>query len=105
MKDKIKEILTNRLGQVVNDDVLDKLSAEISQMLCHNQLVNSDKKNNITIDDLINNTARVGDIFRYDGDYYEIVEDVLDCGFDRVNCECCPLHKYGCMNMKGFRKI
>ena len=105
MKDKIKEILIDRLGQVVKDDVIEDLSTEINQIVRHDQFMQSDNKDNITIDDLINHKARVGDVFKYRDDYYEIVEDDTHCGFNGISCSACPLDVHGCMNLKGFIKI
>lgn len=105
MKDKIKEILVNRLGDVVKDDVLDELSTEINQVVRHNQFLQSGKKDNITILELIDNKARVGDVFKYGDNYYEITEDNMNCGFHGMNCDVCPLNGHGCMNLKGFKKL
>ena len=105
MKEKIKEILINRLGDIVKDDVLDELSIEIDQMVRHDEFVKSGKKDNVTIDELIDNTARIGDIFKYGDDYYEIVVDNMECGFKGMNCNNCPLGGHACINLKGFRKI
>lgn len=105
MKDKIKEILINRLGQVVKDEILEDLSAEIDQVVRHSQFLQSGKNDNITIGELIDNTARVGDVFKYGDEYYEVIEDNTKCGFSGMNCDICPFDKHGCVRLKGFKKL